>query len=66
MMGDGKRRGHEQTVRMAAQHHRGDFVAREPASVFQLGRSTEMSVVSASAWQPIISDIGNGHGCEAK
>src|SRR5262249_59433138 len=28
--------------------------------------STVTSVDSASTWQPIISDMGNGHGCEAK
>ncbi len=29
-------------------------------------RSMTMSRESASAWQPIISEVGNGHGCEAK
>ena len=28
--------------------------------------STEIYIVTAAAWQPTISDIGNGHGCDAK
>ena len=35
-MGDGNRRRHEQTVRMAALRHREDFAALEPARVLQL------------------------------
>ena len=29
-------------------------------------RSTTISDERASTWQPIISEVGNGHGCEAK
>ena len=51
---------------MAAHQHRGDLLAVEPARIFEFVGSTTISLDIASAWQPIMSDDGNGQGCEAK
>ena len=43
------------------------LVLAKPAGVFKFRRGRRQSRgSSASAWQPIISDIGNGQGCERK
>ena len=66
-MGDGDRRRRGQALRMLAHQHRRAFVLAEPARVRRARcASMVMSSFSASAWQPIISDIGNGHGCEER
>ena len=60
--GDGEaRRRQEGGVRIAGERGR-DLVAGEPARVVELGESMVSSSPTARAWQPIISDDGNGQG----
>jgi hypothetical protein len=59
-MCDGHARRDDQRVGVRACHHEPDFVALEPATILQLRRIAFYIGEIASAWQPIISEEGNG------